>query len=220
MNVIYVPFLNALNNTDAKTASRILDNETEWHFIKSINWPGQYPYCPESEFVIARSHNSLYIKFKVNENNLRALYINDQDPVWEDSCVEFFCKKPLSESYMNFEFNCIGTSVASTRKGRDKDIVFFTENQMKQIDRFTTLNRKTFDEIKGPNCWELTVCIPFQILGIDLYDLPQKISGNFYKCADGSSTPHYVSWNPIATEQPDFHRPDFFGELILKKTSL
>ncbi|MDR1556412.1 MAG: hypothetical protein LBS88_05185, partial [Tannerellaceae bacterium] len=33
------------------------------------------------------------------------------------------------------------------------------------------------------------------------------------KCADDTDTPHYLSWNPIAVSAPDFHRPDFFGEI-------
>ena len=217
MNIINIPFLNVLNNANAKMASQILNAEAKNHLIKSVNWPSQYSYCPDSKFIIAHSVNSLYIKFKISEYNLRALYINDQDPVWEDSCVEFFCKKPQSESYMNFEFNCIGTCVATTRKGRDKDIVLFSENQMKQIDRFPILYRQTFREKEGPGYWELTVCIPFQLLGIDPSDLPEKLLGNFYKCADGTSVPHYVSWNPILTEQPNFHCPEFFGELCLNE---
>jgi len=27
------------------------------------------------------------------------------------------------------------------------------------------------------------------------------------------SNPHYVTWNPVGTEQPDYHRPEYFGEL-------
>ena len=216
MNTINVSFLSALNNIDAKTASQILNAESQKHYIKSVNWPGQYPYCPDSEFLIVRSADSLYLKFKISEFNIRALYLNDQEPVWEDSCVEFFCKKPQSDTYMNFEFNCIGTCVATTRKGRDKDVVPFSENQMKQIDRFPILYRQTFREKEGPGYWELTVRIPFELLGIDSDNLPEKLLGNFYKCADGTSSPHYVSWNPIATEQPDFHQPDFFGDLMFE----
>ncbi len=37
--------------------------------------------------------------------------------------------------------------------------------------------------------------------------------GNFYKCAELSGKPHFVTWNPIRLEEPDFHRPDFFGEI-------
>ncbi len=55
-----------------------------------MNWPSEYPYQPEAHFKIARSNDSLYIHFQVVEKNLRALYLNDQEPVWEDSCVKFF----------------------------------------------------------------------------------------------------------------------------------
>lgn len=219
MNIIEVPLLSALNDTDAKTAANALsaNAEIKVNLIKSVNWPAQYPYCPDSKFSIARSHNSLYIIFKISEFNLKASYLKDQEPVWEDSCVEFFCKKPQSDTYMNFEFNCIGTCVATTRKGRDLDVIPFSENQMKQIDRYPILYRQTFREKEGPGYWELTVRIPFQLLGIEPSDIPEKLLGNFYKCADGASTPHYVSWNPISTEQPDFHCPEFFGMLSLAK---
>lgn len=219
MNTLNIKFLNILNDADAKTASVILNTEIQNHFIKSVNWHSQFPYCPDSEFIIARSVDSLYIKFKISENNLRASYVNDQDPVWEDSCVEFFCKKPLSDTYMNFEFNCIGTCVATTRKGRDKNVVPFSENQMKQIDRFPLLYRQAFREKEGPGYWELTVRIPFELMEIDPTDLPEMLLGNFYKCADGTSTPHYVSWNPILKTTPDFHCPEFFGELRFNATT-
>ena len=39
--------------------------------------------------------------------------------------------------------------------------------------------------------------------------------GNFYKCGDDTSIPHYGSWNPIALPAPDFHCPVHFGTLIL-----
>jgi hypothetical protein len=40
-----------------------------------------------------------------------------------------------------------------------------------------------------------------------------EIKANFYKCGDELQTPHFLSWNPIEIDQPDFHRPDFFGTL-------
>ncbi len=39
------------------------------------------------------------------------------------------------------------------------------------------------------------------------------LKANFYKCGDELQTPHFLSWNPIEIEKPDFHRPDFFGTL-------
>jgi hypothetical protein len=217
MNIINIPYLENLNGKDACSATRILDEVNSTYKIDTVNWPVDFPYCPESSFHVARSHNALYLKFSVTEMNIRALYMNDQEPVWEDSCVEFFCKIKNSDTYMNFEFNCIGTCVATTRKGRNEDVIPFTENQMKEIDRFSTLYRQILFEKKGLSYWELTVKIPFHLMGIDPFDLPKELFGNFYKCADGASSPHYVSWNPISTGTPNFHCPEYFGKLVFEK---
>ena len=40
--------------------------------------------------------------------------------------------------------------------------------------------------------------------------------GNFYKCGDETDYPHFGMWNPVGTEKPDFHRPEYFGELIIE----
>ena len=36
---------------------------------------------------------------------------------------------------------------------------------------------------------------------------------NVYKCGDRTVRPHYLSWNPVASDTPDFHRPQDFGVL-------
>jgi len=144
---------------------------------------------------------------------LRAIYSNDQDPVNEDSCVEFFCQAPNSDKYMNFEFNCIGTCKASKRVARNADVTPYSKEELSMIKRYPSLGRRAFKEMEGMFEWELTVKIPLRIMGIDPNNLPEKIKGNFYKCADGTDSPHYVTWNPVQTPTPDFHRPEFFGEL-------
>ncbi|MDE6449753.1 MAG: hypothetical protein K2L41_06690, partial [Muribaculaceae bacterium] len=37
-----------------------------------------------------------------------------------------------------------------------------------------------------------------------------------YSCASAIESPYYLSWSPIDTPRPDFHRPEFFGYLILQ----
>lgn len=86
---------------------------------------------------------------------------------------------------------------------------------MSQIKRYASLGNEPFEEKKGNFNWTLTVEIPFKLLGIDPDNLPASIKANFYKCGDETSVPHYVSWSPIEVENPDFHRPEFFGELVL-----
>lgn len=209
-----IPFIEELNNLTIESAADILEESGKQETIEVLNWIKEYPYRPITLFNIARSSDSIFIKFSVRGTMLRAIYSNDQDPVHEDSCVEFFCMPVGSETYTNFEFNCIGTCSASTRKGRHENVVAFSKEEMQSIERYPSIGRRAFNEMEGMFEWELTVKIPFKLIGIDPVHLPEKILGNFYKCADGTDSPHFVSWNPIQTEKPDFHRPEFFGELI------
>ena len=42
-----------------------------------------------------------------------------------------------------------------------------------------------------------------------------RFRGNCYKCGDRTEHPHFLAWNPVHTPTPDFHRPEFLGEMIL-----
>lgn len=215
MKQIKIPFLSALNSSDLTLAAEILEISGEKGIIESVNWPETYPYKPITLFFVARSDRSIFIKYFVRGNVLKASYSIDQSPVHEDSCVEFFCKLPDSELYTNFEFNCIGTCSAGKRKARKENVTHFSQNELLEIKRFPSIGKRAFNEMQGIFEWELTVEIPFKLIGIDTKNLPIKLLGNFYKCADDTESKHYVSWSPVETEKPDFHRPEFFGELIL-----
>ncbi|MBP1677153.1 MAG: hypothetical protein H6Q20_1712 [Bacteroidetes bacterium] len=216
MKSIVVPFIEALSDCEISLAATILEDEGKSDAIESVNWFAQYPYKPITFFNIARSRTSIFIRFYVHGNLLKAVYSTDQSPVHEDSCVEFFCKLPDDDFYYNFEFNCIGTCSASKRRGRNTDVIPLTPNELKSIHRYPSIGNRARNEMQGIFEWEVTVEIPFELMGIEPTDIPEKLEGNFYKCADKTDSPHFVSWNPIKTEKPDFHRPEFFGELILK----
>lgn len=216
MKHIYIPFIEGLNNMNVESAGDLLEEAGQGDTIDILNWVHEYAYKPITIFNIGRSKDSIFIKYNVRGSMLRAIYSNDQDPVHEDSCVEFFCMPVGADKYTNFEFNCIGTASAATRKGRSEDVVPLPKEKMLTIERFPSMGRRAFNEMEGMFEWELTVKIPLELMGIDPENLPEKILGNFYKCADGTDSPHFVSWSPIHTEKPDFHRPEFFGELIFE----
>ena len=86
----------------------------------------------------------------------------------------------------------------------------FNTEQLKQIERFSSLGTQSFEEKSGYFEWSLTVAIPFEQIGF----IPQKdemLEANFYKCGDETVTPHYLSWNLIQSDKPNFHLPEFFG---------
>lgn len=214
MKQINIPYHPIFENIGIEEAAVELEKYGSRDLVDCLNWANEFPYRPITLFNIARSNDAIFIKYEVKGTMLRAVYTNDQEPVYEDSCVEFFCKLPEEDEYMNFEFNCIGTCLATKRKGRNIDVKPYSLDDLKQIIRYPSIGRRAFNEMEGMFEWELTVQIPFSLLGLDGSNLPKKLLGNFYKCADGTDSQHFVSWNPIKTEKPDFHRPDFFGELI------
>ena len=213
MKSLIIHYIEALNDTNIELARDILDDFGVLDTIEILNWSALYPYRPITQFNIARSNKSIFIKYSVRGSMLRAIYSNDQDPVHDDSCVEFFCKPVGADTYTNFEFNCIGTCSASRRKSRYEDVVPFSMEEMPSIKRYPSIGRRAFNEMEGMFEWELTVEIPFNLIGIDPQNLPKKLLGNFYKCADGTDSKHFVTWSPVKTEKPDFHCPEFFGEL-------
>lgn len=189
-------------------------SHAESHPIECVNWPDVYNYKPQVGFAIVHSERYIYVKFNVSGEGLRAVNTKNLSPVAQDSCVEFFLKVPGSDEYWNFEFNCIGTVNASHRILRP-NAVRLTDDQISQILRYSTCGTCPFEEKSGRQDWSLTIAIPLTLIGIN-DSLPEFIYGNFYKCADATQHPHYLSWSPIPTEKPNFHTPEYFGKLFLK----
>jgi hypothetical protein len=212
MKTIKIEKIEELGGKTITEISAYLDRNLSCEYIDMLNWPVKFPYKPACKFKIARSKDKLYLKFYVAEQHIKAEFDKDMENVWEDSCVEFFCRRPGQKTYYNFEFNCIGACVATERGGRDENVVPLSESQFAQIERFPSLGKRPFEERTGNFEWELTVAIPLKFTGMEDGG---KIGANFYKCGDKTGKPHYLSWNLIATDQPDFHRPEFFGELEL-----
>jgi hypothetical protein len=84
-------------------------------------------------------------------------------------------------------------------------------HKIKQADTIDGWLSLTADPIYE---WELMIAIPFEIMGLNAESLPDKIKGNFYKCADDTANPHYVTWSPIGLPSPDYHCPEYFGDIL------
>ncbi|MBQ3673915.1 MAG: hypothetical protein II928_05555 [Paludibacteraceae bacterium] len=184
--------------------------------INQVNWP-EYSYCPEASVEVSNDHEYLHLCYNVRGEQLRAVTTEDQGPVWEDSCVEFFCQVPGEKHYMNFECNCIGAMVASRRLGRAEDVCPLSAEEMQQIERHCSFPHEQIEERDGVFSWSVELRIPLSLIFRNSAPVfPQELKVNFYKCGDKTKKPHFVSWNPIKLTKPDFHCPQFFGKIVLK----
>ena len=190
-----------------------LDEMGSGHAIRFTPWP-DYPYKPEVRFNIGYNMNDIYLKFYIQEEYIRAVNAKTNENVWEDSCVELFLSPFNDGVYYNFEFNCIGTCLVQKGISRNSR-TYFEPSKIQNIETLSSLGRNTFEEKSGSYSWDLTVLIPTSFFfDQKIADLKgRKMSANFYKCGDKLTVPHFVSWNSIGTDKPDFHQPNFFGEL-------
>lgn len=165
---------------------------------------------PKASFAIAHGAESVYLKYYVREPAIRAEHLNINEPVYEDSCVEFFIAFGDDAAYYNLEFNCIGNCLG--QYGRSKtDRAYLPVQLLSQIRHQTQIR----NSVAGQISWELTLCIPVKIFsrhpGLVVSGQPARV--NFYKCGDKLPDPHYLCWNNIVAARPEFHLIDFFREI-------
>lgn len=206
-----IPFIDDLSGMTQEKVNKTLVSSGFSGKIDRINWKA-YSYKPSVTFYLAHDNQHLFILYKVTEENIRAKYVNDNDAVWEDSCVEAFFSKDINKGYFNIEVTCIGTALVGFGKGRDNRTLL-GEDWMKTIKRASSLGKEIIGKDNVNGDWWLQLATPLKMLGVKK---GQTIRANFYKCGDECKVPHFLSWQPIITPQPDFHQPAFFAELTLE----
>lgn len=215
MRVIQVEKTNyKSNNNDIRYIAEIL-NEYRREQITHCPWKESYPYIPNVSFVIAYNNDFIFLKYYVKEKEIRVTNNTINGSVWEDSCVEFFISLREGDPYYNFEFNCIGTPRVGYGNS-NKERVLLDEKDISKINTFSSISKQGKDNFE----WELTVAIPFELFTQHHY--PDWIFegmncwGNFYKCGDNLTNPHFLAWMNIEHDSPNFHLPAFFGVIAFQ----
>ncbi|MBE6708455.1 MAG: hypothetical protein E7578_04340 [Ruminococcaceae bacterium] len=140
------------------------------------------------------------------------------DTVCLDSCMEFFAIWYGGENYLNIESNSIGTlcvQYGMNRESRRTGLRYLKEEEMFKMNPVVEDGR-----------WTLTMEIPIEklqafygdSLTADTFVSGYTFTGNFYKTGskDITGNEHYAMWNEVGTENPDFHRPEYFGKFIIE----
>ena len=181
--------------------------------VEVLNWK-DFDYKPDVKFSIAYTGHEILLKYYVTEQCFKAEKTETNQDVYEDSCVEFFISPSDDGIYYNLEFNGIGTCLMGSGTGRESRTRVDPEI-ISRIRRRTSAGEKSVSEKRGGFSWTITIAIPFNVLfHHSIKELKGKtLRANFYKCGDKLSVPHFVTWNPVGTEKPDFHRPEYFGFL-------
>lgn len=164
-----------------------------------------------------------YGLFQVRDNYIRSVATEHNSSVCQDSCVEFFVEPPGRQGYLNFEFNCGGTMliyhvVDCTRTETGfKEWSPVSESEAASVRVFHTMPKVVDPESTVEQTWRLGFFIPFTLFESRIKGLKADSGvtwrGNFYKCGDDTSHPHWASWNPVSAL--NFHLPECFGDIVL-----
>ncbi len=212
MNQLFIKKIKVEKPVSFSEAEHLLENQTITNSIQIINWE-EFSYKPKVQFRIGHIGNEIWLKYYVSENHLRAKETRTNGEVYKDSCVEFFISHD-KVNYYNFEFSCIGTIHLAWGAGRHNR-KFVDPKIVEKIAIKSSLGNEPFEARSGDYNWEMMIRIPVECFAYSELNSFQnlKAAANFYKCGEETAITHYVTWNPIGTENADYHRPEFFGKV-------
>jgi Carbohydrate-binding family 9 len=202
-------------------------NKAPWKGITPVTleyYMGKEPaHQPKAQAKAAYDDQFLHFIWKVEDNYVLARRTEHQQDVWCDSCVEFFFTPggdPKERGYFNLETNCTGVKLFGIHVAGSKEEGKLTAGEFESIVTASSLKGPIAPEVERPTTWTLEYKIPLSLL--EKYGKIERPKpgvtwrGNFYKCADDSSRPHWLTWSPVTNAEPSFHLPQYFGVLTFE----
>ena len=205
---------NPSNSVKSYTIARIV-GKPDWSAIEELDiadaeWTDSFGIRAHAQ--LCHDDQMIYVRMRAEEQDVRATYAAD-DPLakcYEDSCLEFFLSPVAGDArYVNFELN--------PNCALCNEIGALKQDRIRLLPDAETLSATSARTEGG---WEVTFQIPFDYIRT-LYPAfnPEpgaQMHGNFYKCGNLTAHKHYLSWNHVDSETPNFHIPESFGILVLE----
>lgn len=135
------------------------------------------------------------------------------DYAWLDSCIEFFVafNNKTPDRYANFEFNSLGAAYMQIGHNYgDRENVFDLLGHVPYYkpeileDRWVVEFRISLEDIKKLFGEEAEIKSGY------------KFTANLLKCGEEAEIVHYGMWNESISEEPQFHKPKYFGNMIIE----
>ena len=199
-------------------------DQGQWQDVEALeiaNYMGDKPaHFPKTEAKLVYDEANIYLFFRVEDGFVRSVATEYHGSVWEDSCIEFFFTpgRDISEGYFNIEMNCCGVMLLHHQTSIGQNTVPLAIEDCRKIEIASSIKERTIDpEITEPVTWTLQCRVPIAVL--EKYAPVAKPAAgviwraNFYKCGDQTSHPHWLTWSPVDKPSPNFHLPEFFGEI-------
>lgn len=203
-----------VKNYSAKTD--VIWTEVPKANIDIYKWVNSVRFTAYAQLVYVKDYGFL-CRMTCFETNPIANYTQFGDPVYLDSCMEFFAAWD-NVSYINLESNSVGAMCAqfgATNKNRKPLTDYLTMSEMFAMNPSVEADK-----------WTLTMDIPLSklqkiysnSLSTDTFVSGYTFKGNFYKIGSDAVTGvrHYGMWTEVDGSTPNFHQPACFGTFVIE----
>lgn len=188
-------------------------SDIETGLINIENWAEYKGYDPKASFKLVHDDQYVYLRMTSDYDYVISFAEKDNDMVCGDSCMEaFLCCPGAPDVYFNFEFNSDGIMFLGAGASRNNRLVVDPELIRKYVTILVDECSVTSKEERGH--WGFTAIINKKVFE-EVNGKPFGHGdgyGSFYKCGD-TGIRHFLAWNHIEKEHPDFHMTEFFGTL-------
>ena len=202
-------------------------NQDLWQGVEPLaldDWLGSAPpaHRPRTQVKIVYDDASIRWIFRVEDRYVRAAATRHQQAVCKDSCVEFFfVPGPEAErGYFNAEINAAGIMLFHYQPRPKQEVVCLSAADLHAVAVAASLSGPIDPERPAPQVWTAECRVPLSLLeryaSVARPDSGMVWLGNFYKCADATSHPHWLAWAPVEQSAFGFHCPEAFGELVFE----
>lgn len=198
------------------TIKKVASDKIDWNEVQKLKidnhqWTEKTDITATAQ--IAYDDTAIYAYLTATEKDILARYTTQGSPVWTDSCLEFFfCPIEGDLRYFDFESNPNGSTFIGFGRNSTEILRLVTADLENSIVRA--------DTCRTENGWTVLYTIPYDFIRIIVPEFSpasgMKIRANCYKCGDETVKPHFISWNPINSDTPQFHRPMDFGCMIFE----
>ena len=175
--------------------------------IDTLLWTDSIDISAKAQ--ICWDEENLYVRMEATEPHIRMKESGPLANVCFDSCLEFFFQPTQRPDYFNVELNPKKTIFLGFGTDRE-DLIRLQVYGVKKLFNIRVRFTK-----KG---WVLSYQIPFAFIRRFFPEFEAKQGGemraNLFKCGDKTVKEHYLAWNPIVSEEPNYHLSEYFGRLI------
>lgn len=174
---------------------------------------GSGPARDQTSVRLAYDDEALYVRFDCDDRDIWGEATARDSKIFDEEVVELFIAPGVDTpvDYYEFEVSPLGTLLDLNLHSPDGDRRTMQGNFGWDCPGL----RWRAERYDADNHWRAYLVVPWRSIGAPT-QLPTTWRANFYRIErPRGAAPEFSAWSPTMSDPPDYHRPAYFGTLLL-----